>query len=47
MDFTEAPEWLQERIKQSIEDELGESFDEANDLHMELAQDAMADGWGE
>lgn len=45
MDFTEAPEYIQERIKQSIEETLGVEFDEANDLHMTMAQEAMADDW--
>ena len=47
MDFTEAPTWLQERIMESIADRLGEEFDEDNELHMELAQEAMANGWAE
>lgn len=46
MDFTEAPGWLQEKIKESIEDNLGVPFDEDNDYHMELAQEAMEDNWG-
>jgi hypothetical protein len=45
MDFTEAPEYIKESIMQSIEDKLGVEFDEANDYHMELAQEAMCDDW--
>ncbi len=45
MDFTEAPMWIQEIIKQSIEEKLGIEFDESNPKHMELAQEAMADDW--
>jgi len=43
MDFTEAPELVQDSIIESIEEKLGVEFDWDNDYHMELAQEAMAD----
>lgn len=45
MDFTEAPEWLQEKIKESIEDNLGEPFDEDNEQHMNIAQELIENNW--
>jgi hypothetical protein len=45
MDFTEAPIWVQEKIMRSIEEDLGEEFDESNPKHMDMAQELMADDW--
>jgi hypothetical protein len=45
MDFTEAPIWIQERIIEAIEEDLGDVFDEGNSKHMELAQAMMCDDW--
>lgn len=46
MDFTEAPIWIHEQIMESIADRLGVEFDEGNSHHMDLAQEAMCDGFG-